>query len=528
MTDQARLKQRLSKLIQSLQDGFIERDTAVRLALLSLLSGEHLLLVGVPGTAKSELARRLHLAVREGDYFERLLTKFSVPEELFGPLSIKSLEQDRYHRLTKNYLPSASIAFIDEIFKANSAILNSLLTLLNEREFDNGEHRERVPLLSVVGASNELPEENELSALYDRFLCRYEVHPVSDDQFLSLLSLSERDKTNPDIALKLALDELELILSDALEVSVPEDVLNLIHSLREYLKTKNITVSDRRWRKVIKFLQVSAYTNGQNNVTIWDCFLLQHCLWEQPQQRSIINEWYQSHLGIGSGFNQERLEKLVQTWEETLKEEQSRQIHIKDANGELLYLNREGQKTYKKEELAPIERNGEKLYLAPPDNDDRTNNNQGYTFSELKEHFFDDYYQQCHIDGHWQHIDKYISRSENWFNQLLENTPFYKPAQYEQSFIDKRVHETHMLFQDLEQFSQSLKIQTDSIASVLDNHLWVTSDFVEQAQLSMEKTRTTAHSLKQRVKAIISGFEQLPVIEDSVYSESSVTDASLF
>ncbi len=141
MQQQPALKKNLSRLIVSLQQGFIERDTAVRLALLSLLAGEHLLLIGAPGTAKSELARRLQLAVNEGDYFERLLTKFSVPEELFGPLSIKSLEQDRYHRLTKNYLPSASIGFIDEIFKANSAILNSLLTLLNEREFDNGERR---------------------------------------------------------------------------------------------------------------------------------------------------------------------------------------------------------------------------------------------------------------------------------------------------------------------------------------------------------------------------------------------------
>ncbi len=276
------LKSRLNKLIHSLQDGFIERETAVRLALLALLSGEHILLIGTSGTAKSELARRLHHAINEGDYFERLPTQFSVPEEIFGPLSIKSLEADRYHRLTKNYLHSASIVFIDEIFKVNSAILNSLLTLLNEREFNNGDVRKKVPLLCVVGASNELPEDDELAALYDRFLCRYEVKAVSDKQFIALLKL-------------------------------PDDVLALLHSLRSFLVQKNIPVSDRRWRKAVKLLQVSAYTNGQDSISVWECWLLQHCLWHVPAQRQLILDWYQSHLGIGACFNQEWLEKLVHT-----------------------------------------------------------------------------------------------------------------------------------------------------------------------------------------------------------------------
>jgi len=160
------MKERLKRLQKHLQHGLIERDTPIRLALLAMLSGEHLLLIGPPGTAKSELARRLRRVFRGGQYFERLLTKFSVPEELFGPLSIKALEEDRYERLTDSYLPSASIAFIDEIFKANSAILNALLTLLNEREFDNGAQRVKTPLAAVIGASNELPEGDELDALY--------------------------------------------------------------------------------------------------------------------------------------------------------------------------------------------------------------------------------------------------------------------------------------------------------------------------------------------------------------------------
>jgi len=148
-TVESELRDKVLTGIIKLSKGLLERETEVRLLLLAALCGEHLLLLGPPGTAKSELARRLS-GMCGCDYFERLLTRFSVPEELFGPLSMKGLENDQYIRQTDGYLPTAEVAFVDEIFKANSPILNALLTLLNERLFDNGNQRLPVPLRTAA------------------------------------------------------------------------------------------------------------------------------------------------------------------------------------------------------------------------------------------------------------------------------------------------------------------------------------------------------------------------------------------
>jgi MoxR-like ATPase len=186
-SEQAELRQKLLSAFAYLDDGLVERETEIRLMMLAALSGEHLLLLGPPGTAKSELGRRLS-DMCSGNFFERLLTRFSVPEELFGPLSMRSLEADRYERHIDGYLPTANVAFVDEVFKANSAILNALLTILQERLFDNGSRRISVPLVCLIGASNELPESEELDALYDRFLIRYQVEQVSQQNLQALIT----------------------------------------------------------------------------------------------------------------------------------------------------------------------------------------------------------------------------------------------------------------------------------------------------------------------------------------------------
>jgi MoxR-like ATPase len=383
------LKTKLQQLRDLLSGGMVERDEPVRLAFLAALAGEHILLIGPPGTAKSELARRLHHAFALGDdgsgYFERLLTRFSVPEELFGPLSIKGLEQDRYERKTDRYLPTASVAFIDEIFKANSAILNSLLTLLNEREFDNGAQRHKTPLVCVVGASNELPEGEELDALYDRFLIRYQVLPVSPDGFYDLLDL--RGARIPEVPpqTRLTSADLALIQIEAEKVTVPSDIKKLLAALRAYLIEQKVQVSDRRWRKALHLLQVAAFTDGRNSVSLWDAALLQHALWQTPDQRESVWNWYLSRVGAATPSDPEQFSKATTAWEERLKEDQGRTVQVMDEQGKPLFVAPDGKPTAERNGRFPATNSkGEKLYLRQA-NDyygsgrDRTNSGKGFT-----------------------------------------------------------------------------------------------------------------------------------------------------
>jgi MoxR-like ATPase len=329
------VRQRLADLLDALEKGLVERRRQVRLALLAALAGEHTLLIGPPGTAKSELARRLHLAFEDALYFERLLTRFSVPEELFGPLSISALEQDRYERQTAGYLPRASIAFIDEVFKANSAILNALLTLLNERKFDNGAGRQDCPLISAIGATNEVPADEVGEAFFDRFLMRLPVSQVSAEGFLELMALDGH--CGPRVAVALAPRERDAIAQAAGEVHVTEEVTKLLVQLRKHLEGGEIYVSDRRWVKILWLLKVAAATEGRSKLSLWDLWLLPWCTAHDTAGQTALCDWLLTRLGVREALSPPRLTRAVEAFEAQAALEQEADDLDYDASGRLKF-----------------------------------------------------------------------------------------------------------------------------------------------------------------------------------------------
>lgn len=313
---------RLRALINTLERGLVERHQSIQLCFLSALAGEHTLFIGPPGTAKSELARRLHTSFRDARYFERLLTRFSVPEELFGPLSIKALEEDRYERHTDGFLPDASIAFIDEVFKANSAILNALLTLLNERKFDNGAGRQRCPLISAVGATNEVPEDEVAEAFFDRFLVRLPVTAVSEAGFATLLQTGPcRDWTPPPSSLALDAGDLAALANRAAKVDMPAAVIALFAELRQHFAAEQIYVSDRRWVKIVRLLRVAAASEGRQAIAVWDLLLLPWVTAPDAPRQAAVADWLAARLGVREALSPARLTRVVAAFETQLNAE---------------------------------------------------------------------------------------------------------------------------------------------------------------------------------------------------------------
>jgi MoxR-like ATPase len=299
----------LGQIRAQLKASFIERDELVDGALLALLARQHLLLIGPPGTAKSMLARALCRRIG-GRYFEWLLTKFTTPEEVFGPVSLPALEQGRYERVTAHKLPEAEIAFLDEVFKANSAILNAFLTILNERRFYQGTRVLEVPLQSMIAASNELPEEEELEALFDRFLLRFTVGYIERDAgFRQLLALEDAEPA--DMA-TLDVDALAQLQVRASQVKVTKGMLAEITEIRRRLTALGVIASDRRYRQSLSVLKASALLHGRNRVNHRDLAWLEHMLWSDPEEQAKVLEVLSE---LSTGFEREA-RKLVRQAEE--------------------------------------------------------------------------------------------------------------------------------------------------------------------------------------------------------------------
>ena len=303
--------ERFQRLLRDMNRGIYEKETEISLSLLAALAGESVILLGPPGVAKSMVARQLKTAFRDARSFEYLMSRFSTPDEIFGPVSIQKLKSsDTYERAVEGYLPTADVVFLDEIWKAGLAIQNTLLTVINEKIFRNGNREMRLPLKLLVAASNELPAKGEgLEALWDRFVIRIESRPIRQEKnFRSMLleveNLSEVKSEEQSSAAEgeansnvITAEEYAEWSENINKIGVKEDVLDVISVVRKSLRTvnvdeaaerRNIYVSDRRWKNIMRLLRTSAFMQDRAEVDVCDLLPIYHCLWQEPEERDAI------------------------------------------------------------------------------------------------------------------------------------------------------------------------------------------------------------------------------------------------
>ena len=318
--------ERFKQLLGEMNRGIYEKETEISLSLLAALAGESIILLGPPGVAKSMVARQLKTAFRDAQSFEYLMSRFSTPDEIFGPVSIQKLKtSDTYERAMEGYLPTANVVFLDEIWKAGPAIQNTLLTVINEKIFRNGNREMHLPLKLLVAASNELPAKGEgLEALWDRFVIRIESRPIKlEKNFRAMLLDSHADFLGPtdftdstdfsgftgglghaDFAdnadfsdLKITSEEYAEWAEKICKIGVKEEVLDAISAIRKSLRAvnvdeaaerRNIYVSDRRWKNIVRLLRTSAFMQDREEVDICDLLPIYHCLWQEPEERDAI------------------------------------------------------------------------------------------------------------------------------------------------------------------------------------------------------------------------------------------------
>ncbi len=354
------MKEKIENLINKLNIGLIERDEQIKIALLALLSGENLILIGPPGTGKSQMTRRLANVIKESSYFEYLMTKFTTPEELFGPISIKELEQDRFHRNTESYLTDSHVVFLDEIFKSNSAILNSLLTIMNEKLYHNGYTKERVKTESILAASNELPdEENELEAIYDRFLFRSFIDYIKNTEALFNIDNREPIITENE---KISFEEINNLKEKTFHIKFTQDIVNKILKIKNTINSElNEVISDRRLVKTVNILKFSVLLSDRKDLNDFDLLLLNYIFWSKGDNinevKSIIKNVILDIESLDTGelvYLYHRWEKHFNSffYEQKLNEENKSlyfdlnknmttnnkgPIHIKDNTGQYLF-----------------------------------------------------------------------------------------------------------------------------------------------------------------------------------------------
>ncbi|MFO0570891.1 MAG: AAA family ATPase [Polyangiaceae bacterium] len=293
------LSTRLRKVAEALDAQFLGKSEVIRLLLIAVVAREHAVLIGPPGTAKSALIRTLAELIR-ARYFEYLLTRFTEPNEIFGPVDIAAFRDGHYRRKTEGMLPESEVVFLDEVFKANSAILNALLSLLNERRYTSGGQVLDCPLISAFGASNEVPTDESLSAMFDRFLLRIRSDNLDAYHFNELLQLGVQHEVKrlkrTQVTPLLSAADIHAMTDDlARRLNFTDAFLSSYKGLIFQIRAEGITISDRRVVKMLKLFAASAYIDGRAEADVSDLFVLKH-IWNAEDQAPILEQIVQPVL----------------------------------------------------------------------------------------------------------------------------------------------------------------------------------------------------------------------------------------
>ncbi|WP_300711073.1 AAA family ATPase [uncultured Brachyspira sp.] len=330
-------KEKINYIIKKLSEGLYEKQEVISLTFLCALAGKSVFLYGLPGTAKSLIVRRIASAFKDSKYFGQLMNRFTTPEDVFGPVSLSKLKEDKFERQTEGYLPKSDFVFLDEIWKSSPAILNTLLTIINEKVYRNGSQEDKVPLKALIAASNETPPKGHgLEAMYDRFIMRLLVDPAKDVNNFKSLIVDKDINFDAELEEKISATDWEDLKVFIEEIKVPENVLNIICSIKdeidEYNKGNNETIyiSDRRWKNIVYILKTAAYFCDREEILPVDCFLISHCIWTLEENIDEVNRIVEKSVKNFSQISRQDFESLSSEVNTLKKDIQSECINDKN------------------------------------------------------------------------------------------------------------------------------------------------------------------------------------------------------
>lgn len=308
-----------------INSNFINRQEEIRGLMLATLARQHILFLGPPGTAKTQLAHMWAESV-SFSFFRRLITQYTSPDELFGPIDIRLYKDEGiFKRILKGKAADVDMVLLDEVFKGGSTILNSLLSLMEERIFDNDGDAVKAPLKVMIGCSNEMPEDDSLMAFYDRFLLRYRIGYIEDElAFRQLISLEQE----PLQQSPLSTGEIDRACVEVDALTFPDETLDSLDVLWTGLREESIRPSDRRYRQLKKVMAADSWLNGWDVVKSQSILVAQNILWDKPEDYRRVKRVVLSSVNPGLARANDILTAAREAFDQAIREDRDGLIQL--------------------------------------------------------------------------------------------------------------------------------------------------------------------------------------------------------